>query len=219
METVKKLNNEQQSLLFQQETWKELEKLARPYPIESMGVRLDCWTTEGEIHFRYEEKEPNFIVKNKYPFYGSDESMLLSWDKFYQSVLNYRPQIGSIGELQEKKVKDLNFGEAVEYLKQGYPVQRQGWNGKGLFVFMQVPANIDVGTVVPKMQSLPLKVKDVFMDRLENGRTSSKLIDPIEFNTLKYQNQLAMVYPDNHIYGWLASPSDCLANDWQVYSI
>lgn len=34
---------------------------------------------------------------------------------------------------------------------------------------------------------------------------------------LRYQNQMAMVYPDNNIYGWVASPSDCLEKDWCIH--
>jgi hypothetical protein len=30
--------------------------------------------------------------------------------------------------------KNLNFGQAIEALKQGYKVARQGWNGKGMWL-------------------------------------------------------------------------------------
>ena len=32
-----------------------------------------------------------------------------------------------------------NFGSALEYLRQGRRMQRKGWNGKGMFVELQVP--------------------------------------------------------------------------------
>ena len=31
----------------------------------------------------------------------------------------------------------MNFGQALELLKQGKRVARQGWNGKGMFVFIE----------------------------------------------------------------------------------
>ncbi|MFC0178986.1 DUF2829 domain-containing protein [Thorsellia kenyensis] len=34
---------------------------------------------------------------------------------------------------------NLNFGQALEAVKQGKKVQRSGWNGSGLWVEMQVP--------------------------------------------------------------------------------
>ena len=33
----------------------------------------------------------------------------------------------------------MNFGQAIESLKQGKKVARQGWNGKGIFIELQVP--------------------------------------------------------------------------------
>lgn len=33
----------------------------------------------------------------------------------------------------------MNFGQAIEVLKQGGAVARAGWNGKGMWVKLQVP--------------------------------------------------------------------------------
>jgi hypothetical protein len=33
----------------------------------------------------------------------------------------------------------MNFGQSIESLKQGKKVARQGWNGKGIFIELQVP--------------------------------------------------------------------------------
>jgi hypothetical protein len=96
--------------------------------------------------------------------------------------------------------EDLNFGQAIEALKQGKRVARKGWNGKGMFVFQQVPSEISED-IVPKMQSLPQSVKDEFAKR---------------GGSIRYKNQLAMVYPDNTIFGWVASPSDVLEEDWCI---
>ena len=32
--------------------------------------------------------------------------------------------------------ENLNFGQAIEALKQGKRIARQGWNGKGMFLFL-----------------------------------------------------------------------------------
>lgn len=34
---------------------------------------------------------------------------------------------------------NMNFGEALEALKQGKKCARRGWNGKGIFIMLQVP--------------------------------------------------------------------------------
>lgn len=101
----------------------------------------------------------------------------------------------------------MNFGQAVSALKEGKRVQREGWNGKGLFVFMQVPSIIGKD-IVPKMQSLPQSVKDEFMRRFAN---ESEQLDAIY-----YDNQLALVNTSNLITGWAPSVSDSLAEDWVV---
>ena len=36
----------------------------------------------------------------------------------------------------------MNFGQAIEALKQGEKVCREGWNGKGMWLFI-VPGNVD----------------------------------------------------------------------------
>jgi len=72
-------------------------------------------------------------------------------------------------------------------------------------------------TTVPKMQSLPGNVKKVLLDRhndLEGARKPS--VDPIFFNHITYENQLALVYPNNTIYGYSPSGSDALADDWVI---
>lgn len=38
-----------------------------------------------------------------------------------------------------KKTKTVNFGKALEALKSGKTVRRQGWNGVGIFLALQTP--------------------------------------------------------------------------------
>lgn len=33
----------------------------------------------------------------------------------------------------------LNFGDAIQFLKDGRKVAREGWNGKGMWLALQVP--------------------------------------------------------------------------------
>ena len=36
-------------------------------------------------------------------------------------------------------MNNLNFGQVLELLKEGKRVAREGWNGKGMFLQLQVP--------------------------------------------------------------------------------
>ena len=105
----------------------------------------------------------------------------------------------------------MNFGQAVEALKQGKLVTREGWNGKGMFVCKQVPSEISMN-IVTVMQSLPEAAKEKFKARqqefLDKGLHSK--------STIKYCNQMIIVKNDNTIDSWVPSSSDVFAEDWLI---
>jgi hypothetical protein len=83
----------------------------------------------------------------------------------------------------------MNFGQAIETLKGGQKVAREGWNGKGMFLYY-VPAN-----------SYPAQTeaaKDHFGDMVPYGA------------------YIAMKTAQNNVVPWLASQTDVLAEDWQI---
>lgn len=94
----------------------------------------------------------------------------------------------------------MNFGQAIEALKQGKLIQRKGWNGKGMFVMKQIPAEIGLD-IIPKMQSVQESAKQKL---IESG------------NTLKYQNQMLIIKADGTADSWVASSSDIFAEDWFI---
>jgi hypothetical protein len=110
-------------------------------------------------------------------------------------------------KLTQEPTRNLPFGNAIWALKQGKRVTREGWNGKGLFVFMQIPATINAD-IVPKMQSLPDSVKSYFQKRFE--------ATPDGIHQIHYSNQMALVTPENNIQGWAPSSADTLAEDWTI---
>ena len=101
----------------------------------------------------------------------------------------------------------MEFGQAVEALKQGEMVQRDCWHLPGVFVFMQVPAEIPAA-VVPNMQSLPAKVKAEFDRRFNDANE--------QISAIYYNDQLAMVNQSNVITSYAPSVADVLANDWSI---
>jgi len=95
----------------------------------------------------------------------------------------------------------VTYGDAIEALKKGKRISRRGWNGKGMFVFKQIPAEIGLD-IIPKMQSVPQDVKD---SMIQNNQT------------LKYTNQMAIVNAEGRVDSWVASSSDTFAEDWIIY--
>lgn len=94
----------------------------------------------------------------------------------------------------------MNFGQAIEALKEGKLITRSGWNGKGMFVIKQIPATIGTD-IIPKMQSLPDAAKEVLMGRNQ---------------PISYRNQMLLVTNEGKADSWVPSSSDCFAEDWHV---
>jgi hypothetical protein len=111
----------------------------------------------------------------------------------------------------------VSFGDALIALQEGKRVQRRGWNGAGLFAFKQVHADIPM-IVIPGMQSLPQAVKDEFIRRsVENeDKISSEGGEKPELKTIRYRNQMCIVYPDNTVYAWAPSVNDTCNHDWVI---
>lgn len=85
----------------------------------------------------------------------------------------------------------LNFGDAVKALKDGKKIQRQGWNGKGMYLYY-VPAN-----AYPPVTEIGATLKN------ENG-------------LVPYDAYIAMKTVQNTVIPWQPSQADVLAEDWQV---
>ena len=84
----------------------------------------------------------------------------------------------------------MNFGQAIEAMKQGERVARSGWNGKGMFLFLA--ENIEFTTKADLSECKELS-GDLTLD------------------------SIVMKTADNRfVVGWLASQTDMLANDWAV---
>ena len=94
----------------------------------------------------------------------------------------------------------MNFGKAIEALKEGKLVARDGWNGKGMFVMKQIPAEIGLD-IIPRMQSVQQSAKDILVNR---------------GTTLKYENQMLIIKLDGTADSWVASSSDIFAEDWVI---
>lgn len=85
----------------------------------------------------------------------------------------------------------MNFGKALEALKEGKKVARSGWNGKGMFLFLVQGSTFNVNRP-PLLGIYP------------------------EGTEIKYHAHIDMKTADNQIVPWLASQTDMLANDWEI---
>ena len=112
-------------------------------------------------------------------------------------------------------METLNFGLALEALKQGKRVARQGWNGKGMFIFMRPADELNIDFVIDKVKSLPQSVKDYYLQDITNEQGERVPAD--KNDTIKFTSYICMKAADGSIVnGWLASQTDMLSEDWVV---
>lgn len=88
----------------------------------------------------------------------------------------------------------MDFSEALHALKRGERVCREGWNGKGMFLFL-VPGSVF------KVNREPL------LSIMGEG------------TEIRYHAHIDMKTAQGDIVPWLASQTDVLASDWIVISV
>jgi hypothetical protein len=89
--------------------------------------------------------------------------------------------------------KKLDFSFALFALKEGNKVAREGWNGKGMFLFL--------------VQGSTFKVnRPPLLGIYEEG------------TEISYRPHIDMKTADGEIVPWVASQSDLIAEDWIVVS-
>ena len=112
----------------------------------------------------------------------------------------------------------LPFGRALEALKQGKRVAREGWNGKGMFIFMRPADKLPIEMVVDKVKSLPQSVKDYYLQDIlddDGNRIPSEQINSDD--VVEFTPYLCMKSADGKVVnGWLTSQTDMLSEDWLI---
>jgi hypothetical protein len=85
----------------------------------------------------------------------------------------------------------MNFSDALINVKEGKKISREGWNGKGMFLFL-VPGSTFIVNRAPLLGIYP------------------------EGTQVTYCPHIDMKTADDKVVPWLASQTDILADDWGV---
>ena len=99
----------------------------------------------------------------------------------------------------------MNFSQALESLKLGSKIQREGWNGKGMYLTL--------------VQGYPVNghLNAVSVDSEVEGETQGKagqMLSHIVMKTAGDSQFWGAGYSD--YVPWLASQTDILAEDWNI---
>lgn len=92
--------------------------------------------------------------------------------------------------VNEVPAPGFSFSAALDYLKDGKKVAREGWNGKGMFLFLA--DDIEFSTAADLS----------CVEELEGDLTCQSIV-------LKTAD-------NKFVVGWLASQTDMLADDWNI---
>ena len=85
----------------------------------------------------------------------------------------------------------MNFGQALEALKEGRRVARAGWNGKGMFLFLVPGSTFEVNRP-PLLGIYP------------------------EGSRVRYHAHIDIKAADGQVLPWGPSQADMLAEDWTL---
>lgn len=92
----------------------------------------------------------------------------------------------------------FGYDEAVKRLKDGKKVAREGWNGKGMYLWL-----------LPEAEVHRDWCKDPrLLECFEEGEDTLLCLGSIRMYTINARGRKAV------LTGWLASQSDMLENDW-----
>jgi hypothetical protein len=102
----------------------------------------------------------------------------------------------------------MNFGQALEALKNGHRVARTGWNGKGMWIALTPGSVVDtINTPIRGALAIYVNQPAPLAGELRHAVPVNVTIGAhIDMKTVDGSLQI----------GWLASQSDMLAEDWDL---
>lgn len=110
------------------------------------------------------------------------------YDELIKIKTLYLLEKKEIEEVEMEKDETFSFGVAIELLKKGKKLQREGWNGKNQY--------IELATGISYRNNND-EIIDVFHNDIES-------------------KAIAFVGTSGIQLGWLASQADMLAEDWKI---
>lgn len=110
----------------------------------------------------------------------------------YEAALPMKAIAG--GKNPDYRGPGMDFGQALDALKEGHRVQRPGWNGKGMFLFLVNGSTFTVNRA-PLLGIYP------------------------EGTVIDYRSHIDMKTADGSVVPWVCSQTDALADDWDIIEI
>lgn len=120
-------------------------------------------------------------------------------------VLTFVWAIGTTQKHSLTNTSNMNIGQAVQALKQGQKVAREGWNGKGMYLYLDqshpVNAHLNSDYHNAQVDGTPKHL-------------GGQMLDTVVMRTAGPSDYHGEGYAD--YVPWLCSQTDLLATDWQI---
>lgn len=118
-----------------------------------------------------------------------------------QGYVSWSP--ADVFERSYRVASGLSFGAALDALKVGERISRAGWNGKGMYLWL----NMGSSETMPPHGAAPRLISGVDATLFDLGHTG----------TITRLPNINMHAADGAtVTGWLASQTDMLAEDWGI---
>lgn len=116
----------------------------------------------------------------------------------YDNYISWSP--ADVFDRSYRQINNMTFGMALEALRAGEKVCRDGWNGKGMFVYLQK------GSELSKTELLP-------------GPVENHVAPVIDGEIISIAPHIGMKTADGSIsVGWRPTNIDMFTEDWQILS-
>ena len=140
---------------------------------------------------------------------GQDEGYLVEYTDGGQSnhpkhegYISWSPK--AVFDAAYQSVEAMNFGHAIQAMKDGHKVCRAGWNGKRMWVAITPGSTFDAIYAKPGHAA---------------HHRAAEFGDSVGTEAITLLPHIDMRAADGSmVVGWLASQSDMLADDWMIAS-
>lgn len=122
-------------------------------------------------------------------------------DHRHDGYISWSPE--AVFQAAYRENGNLSFGHALDALKRGATVAREGWNGKSMFLFLNKGSH---HARPPAMERGPL-IDGVDPAHFEDGAAGT---------VTRLPNINMRAASGSTVTGWLASQTDMLAEDWTI---
>lgn len=111
-------------------------------------------------------------------------------------------------------IEKFNFGQAIEALKSGKLVCREGWNGRGMW--LQLFSQSNFITVDCEPSEVPNPDRHGYSSHVDEGKIDHIGIIADDNGFYPVGDFILMKTAQNNVVPWLASQTDMLAEDWMI---